>query len=105
MIVIIVYFDRIMAFSLSSIFLKHTRLRLHFAIGVEFLLVDAFKFYYEVSLAHLLLRHTDNLSRTLQHKNISAAAGQQVAKSVVKTLQGLQYKITQTPALNFPEQY
>ena len=36
-----------------------------------------------------MLRHTDNLSRTLQHKDISAASAQQVAKSVVTTLQSL----------------
>ena len=47
-----------------------------------------FEFYYGASLAHLLLNHTDNLRRTLQHKDISAIAGQ-VAKSVVTTLQGL----------------
>jgi len=41
--------------------------------------MNTFEFYYGVSLAHLLLHHTDNLSRTLQHKNISAATGQQVA--------------------------
>ena len=51
--------------------------------------MTTFEFYYGASLAHLLLRHTDNLSRTLQHKDISAVAGQQVAKSVVTTLQGL----------------
>ena len=51
--------------------------------------MTTFEFYYGASLAHLLLRHTDNLSCTLQHKDISAVAGQQVAKSVVTTLQGL----------------
>ena len=51
--------------------------------------MTTFEFYYGASSAHLLLRHTDNLSRTLQHKDISAVAGQQVAKSVVTTLQGL----------------
>ena len=51
--------------------------------------MTTFEFYFGASLAHLLLRHTDNLSRTLQHKDISAASGQQVAKSVVTTLQSL----------------
>jgi len=51
--------------------------------------MTTFEFYYGASLAHLLLRHTDNLSRTLQHKHISAVMGQQVAKSVVTTLQGI----------------
>ena len=51
--------------------------------------MTTFEFYFGASLAHLLLRHTNNLSRTLQHKDISAAAGQQVAKAVVTTLQSL----------------
>ena len=51
--------------------------------------MTTFEFYFGASLAHLLLHHTDNLSSTLQHKDISAAAGQQVEKGVVKTLQGL----------------
>ena len=33
------------------------------------------EFYFGASLAHLLLRHTDNLSCTLKHKDISATAG------------------------------
>ena len=45
---------------------------------------------FRASLAHLLLHDTDNLSRTLQYKDISAAARQQVAKGVVTTLQRLQ---------------
>ena len=49
--------------------------------------MTTFKFYFGASLVHLLLRHTDNLSRTLQHKDVSAADGQRVAKSVVATLQ------------------
>ena len=48
--------------------------------------MTTFEFYIGASLAYLLLHHTDNLSRTLQHKNISAAAGQQVGKDVT-TLQ------------------
>ena len=51
--------------------------------------MTTFEFYFGASLAHLLVRHTDNLSRTLQHEDISAASGQQVAKSVVTTLQSL----------------
>ena len=49
-----------------------------------------FDIHFESSLVHLLLRHTDKLRCTLQHKDIYAAAGQQVAKSVVTTLQSLQ---------------
>ena len=52
--------------------------------------MTTFEFYFGASLAHLLLRHTDNWSRILQHRDMSAAAGQHVAKSVVTTLQILQ---------------
>ena len=38
-------------------------------------------------LGELILNHTDNLSRTLQKTNISAAQGQSVAKLTVITLQ------------------
>ena len=51
--------------------------------------MTTFEFYFGASLAHLLLRRTDDLSRTLQQKDISAASGQQVVKSVVITLQSL----------------
>ena len=49
--------------------------------------MTTFEFYFGAFLAHLLLCHTYNLSGTLQHKNISATAGQQVANDIVKTLQ------------------
>ena len=34
----------------------------------------------------MLLRHTNNLSKALQNKNISAAEGQGVAKMVIATI-------------------
>ena len=34
----------------------------------------------------MLLKHADNLNSTLQHKTISAAEGQAVAKMTVKTI-------------------
>ena len=37
-------------------------------------------------VAQLILSHSDNLSRTLQKADISAAAGQDVAELTVKTL-------------------
>ena len=51
--------------------------------------MSKFDFYYGVVLGELILRHTDNLSRTLQKSDISAAEGQNVAGLVVKTLQSL----------------
>ena len=37
----------------------------------------------------MLLRHTDNLSRTLQNKKCSAAEGQAVAQMTVKAIQSI----------------
>jgi len=51
--------------------------------------MSKFNFYYGVVLGELILSHTDNLSRTLQKSDISAAEGQNVAGLVVKTLQSI----------------
>ena len=51
--------------------------------------MDTFKYYYAATLAEMVLRHTDNLSKTLQREDISAAQGQQVAELVKKTLESL----------------
>ena len=40
-------------------------------------------------LGELLLRHSDNLSKTLQSPHMSAAEGQKVAAMTVKTLKSL----------------
>eukprot|EP00731_Ephydatia_muelleri_P000006 Em0001g6a len=40
-------------------------------------------------LGELLLRHSDNLSKTLQSRHMSAAEGQKVAAMTVKTLKSL----------------
>ena len=48
-----------------------------------------FDFFFGVFLGEMLLRHADNLSKTLQRKSISAAEGQQVGKMVIHTLQSL----------------
>ena len=46
-----------------------------------------FDYLYGVMLGELILNHSDNLSRTLQKHDISAAQGQEVAKLTVQTLQ------------------
>lgn len=48
-----------------------------------------FNFYFGVSLGNLILRHSDNLSRTLQKTEISAAEGQEVATMTLQTLKTL----------------
>ena len=51
--------------------------------------MHTFDFLFGVSLGNLLLHHTDNLSKTLQHKSLSAAEGQRVAKLTLDVLQSL----------------
>ena len=51
--------------------------------------VKTFQFFYGAVLGEKLLRHTDNLSKTLQHNQISAAEGQQLAQMTVRTLKTL----------------
>lgn len=55
-------------------------------IGVETQMMK-FDFLFGVCLGSLILRHSDNLSKTLQHKTLSAAEGQRIAKLTVSVLQ------------------
>ncbi len=48
--------------------------------------MPTFDFVYSCSLGILLLRQTDNLSRTLQDPKMSAAEGNAIAQDVIKTL-------------------
>ena len=48
-----------------------------------------FDYLYGNTLGELVLRHNDNLSRTLQNKSLSAAEGQQAAKMTVQTIQSI----------------
>ena len=48
--------------------------------------MKSFNYFFGLVLGEILLRHTDNLSRTLQ-KNISASEGQLVANMTRRTLQ------------------
>ena len=51
--------------------------------------MQKFEYLYGVMLGQLILSHSDNLSRTLQKSDISAAEGQGVVELVVTTLQHL----------------
>ena len=51
--------------------------------------MKTFQFFYGAVLGEKLLRHYDNLSKTLQHNQISAAEGQQLAQMTVRTLKTL----------------
>ena len=57
-------------------------------LGVE-KSMETFETYFGLSLAHLLLSHSDNLSKALQKSAISAAEGQIMAKLTVDTLTSL----------------
>jgi len=48
-----------------------------------------FEFYFGIYLGEMILRHSDNLSRTLQKKDLSAIEGQRVAGLVKATLQSM----------------
>ena len=46
-----------------------------------------FEYFFGVFLGERILKHADNLSKTLQHKNISAAEAQSITSLTLKTLQ------------------
>ncbi len=48
-----------------------------------------FEFFYGVVLGEMILRHTDNLSTTLQHNTLSAAEGQEIARMTIETLKSI----------------
>ena len=55
-------------------------------VAAQMTLLD---FFYGLVLGELLLQHTDNLSRALQHSSISAAEGPVIATMTVTTLRSL----------------
>ena len=54
--------------------------------------MQTFDYFFGISVGHLLLRHSDNLSRTLQRHDISAAEGQDCAAASIATLAGKREK-------------
>jgi len=57
-------------------------------IGVESQMLK-FDFLFGVFLGALILRHGDNLSKSLQHESMSAAEGQQIAKLTLDVIKSL----------------
>ena len=53
-------------------------------------IMDTFNFVFGAMLGELVLGHADNLSRTLQHQTMSAAAGQEIAQMTIRTIESLQ---------------
>ena len=52
-------------------------------------IMKTFNFVFGAMLGEMILRHTDNLSSTLQHRSMSAAEGQEIAHMTVQTLKTL----------------
>ena len=48
-----------------------------------------FRLYFGIQLGHLLLQHSDNLSKTLQSDSLYAATGQKIAAMTVTTLKSV----------------
>ena len=48
-----------------------------------------FPYFFGVLLGELILKHSDNLSKTLQSPKLSTSEGQRIATMTVKTLQSL----------------
>lgn len=55
-------------------------------IGIEAQMMK-FDFLFGICLGSIVLRNSDNLSKTLQHKTLSAAEGQRIAKLTLSVLQ------------------
>ena len=51
--------------------------------------MHTFDFLYGVFLGELILRHTDNLSKALQHKSLYAAEGHHLARLTLEVLRSL----------------
>ena len=51
--------------------------------------METFQFYFALLLAEMVLRHTDNLSKTLQKPELSSLEGYEIAMLTVKTLQSI----------------
>ena len=52
-------------------------------------ILNNFDFVFGAMLGELVLCHADNLSNTLQHETLSAAAGQELARMTMQTLESL----------------
>ena len=48
-----------------------------------------FDYFFGISLGLLLLRHTDNLSKTMQRDDMSAAEGQHITNTMITTLKSI----------------
>jgi len=68
-------------------------------IGVKTVMQN-FRFLYGLKLSETLLKLTDNLSKTLQHTSLSAAAVQKIASMTITTLEGMRSDASALTFLN-----
>ena len=61
-------------------------------IGIETQMLT-FNFLLGISLGTLILQHSDNLSKSLQHDTITAAEGQQLAKQTIDVLKSIRKEV------------
>ena len=71
----------------SLTFVKDTEMKSRI-LGVSSCM-EKFDYFFGISLGELLLKHSDNLSKTLQSSKMSASEGQEVAKMTSSTLQSI----------------
>ena len=62
-----------------------TKARIHGVSAV----MNIFNFLFGCMLGEMILKHSDNLSSTLQHKSLSAAEGQYIAQMTIETLKSV----------------
>jgi len=55
--------------------------------------MDTFKFYFSLKLAEMILRHTDNLSKTIQNPELASTQAYEIAMLTVKTLQSIRTEV------------
>lgn len=51
--------------------------------------MKSFDFFFGLMLGEFILKHSDNLNKTLQSRNMSAAEAQKIAEMIVSTLQSV----------------
>ena len=51
--------------------------------------MKSFELFFGLVLVELILKHSDNLSKTLQTRQMSAVEGQKIAEMTVRTLQSV----------------
>ena len=54
--------------------------------------MNTFNYFYEVTILQLVLRHSGNLSKTLQKSSLTSCQGKKIADLTLKTINSLRSK-------------